>query len=354
MTLKEQIFDLFEQLPETEQSSVLQELHSRGISETILIEDAPILNCPHCNSKLFVKNGKRGELQKYRCKLCCKIFSSRTGTPYHKIKKLDKFEAYKSLMFEGYLPLKKIAAEVGISIQTSFDWRHKILSGINQKDIEFQGITEIDDIWFLYSQKGRKGLDYSRKRGGRKGAGDNDFQAKLLITADRKANTDISLARVGRIKKSDIERKITGRFSEDCILVSDKHRSISCFAKSEGLDHISFKASDHSAGGEFHVQNVNSMASRLKGIINHSLRGVSTKYLQSYANWFKVSQSKLSENELNESILTGKNAWNIHKNREGIYKRFVENFSRRTYRCPVKREFKSQLPPDMLSKLNYI
>ena len=97
MTLKEQILDLFEQLPDTERPSLLQELYSRGISETILIEDAPMLSCPHCDSKLFVKNGKRGSLQKYRCKSCCKIFSSRTGTPLHKINKLDKFEAYKAL-----------------------------------------------------------------------------------------------------------------------------------------------------------------------------------------------------------------------------------------------------------------
>ena len=41
MTLKEQILDLFEQLPDTERPSLLQELYSRGISEMILIEDAP-------------------------------------------------------------------------------------------------------------------------------------------------------------------------------------------------------------------------------------------------------------------------------------------------------------------------
>lgn len=354
MTLKEQILDLFEKLTDPERQSLLHELNSRGVSESLLIEEASILCCPHCDSKLFVKNGKRGELQRYKCKSCCKVFTSRTGTPLHKIKKLDKFEAYKALMMGGYLPLKKIAAKVGISIQTAFDWRHKILSGINQDEGDFEGITEIDDIWFLYSQKGRKGLDYSRKRGGSKRAGDNDFQAKLLITSDRKSNTDISLIRVGRIKKSDIQRKITGRFSDDCTLVSDKHRSIASFAKSEGLKHISFKASEHSAGGELHVQNVNNMASRLKGIINHSLRGVSTKYLQSYANWFKLNSGVLSDNEINEVITKSKNAWEIHKNREGIYKRFIENFSRRTYRCPVKKVFKSQLNPDMISKLQYI
>jgi hypothetical protein len=160
-------------------------------------------------------------------------------------------------MMESYYPIKQIAKKVGISIQTAFDWRHKILSGTLKDDSAFEGITEIDDIWFLYSQKGRKGLDYSRKRGGSKRKGDNDFQAKLLITTDRNKTTDMSLARIGRLKKSDIERKVSGRFSEGASLVSDKHRSIAAFAKSENLDHVSFKASEHTAGGEYHVQNIN-------------------------------------------------------------------------------------------------
>ncbi len=51
-------------------------------------------------------------------------------------------------------------------------------------------------------------------------------------------------------------------------LVSDKHRSISAFAKAENVKHVSFISSKHTAGGEFHVQNVNNMASRLKSIVN--------------------------------------------------------------------------------------
>ena len=67
----------------------------------------------------------------------------------------------------------------------------------------------------------------------------------------------MSLVRIGRLKKSDIQRKVSGRFTEGGTLVSDKHRSISSFAKSEHLEHISFKASEHTAGGEYHVQNIN-------------------------------------------------------------------------------------------------
>jgi transposase-like protein len=251
-------------------------------------------------------------------------------------------------MMEGYYPLKKMAKKIGISIQTAFDWRHKILSGSSNEGAKFEGITEIDDIWFLYSQKGRKGLDYSRKRGGSKRAGDNDFQAKLLVTSDRKSNTDLSVVKIGRLSKSDIQRKISGRFSPDSILVSDKHRSIASFAHSEGIKHVSFKANQHSAGGEYHVQNVNSLASRLKGTINHSLRGVSTKYLQSYANWVQMMSQNLTNAEINKMLTKNKSAWDMHKNREGIYKWFIENFSRRTYRCPVKRTFVSKLGPDLI------
>lgn len=350
MTTKEHIFALFKILPDTERQELLQELNSSRISETVLLEGAPIVSCPHCDSKLFVKNGTRSGLQKYRCKSCCKIFTSRTGTVLHRIQKLDKFDLYKSLMMDSYHPMKKLMKKVGISMQTAFDWRHKILSTKSNEPESFEGITEIDDIWFLYSQKGRKGLDYSRKRGGSKRAGDNDFQAKLLITSDRNAKTDLSLVRIGRIKKSDIQRKISGKLSKNCILVSDKHRSISSFAKSEGVEHISFISSDHTAGGEFHVQNVNNMASRLKHIINHSLRGVSTKYLQSYANWFKLKQGK----DIDKEISNNKQVSTIHQNREGIYKRFIENFSKRTYRCPVKRHFTCELDPDMVAKLQYI
>jgi len=128
MTAKERIIELFESLSDNERSMLLQELNRKGFSVTVIVEDAPVLICPQCESKLWVRNGKRGGLQKYKCKSCCTVFTSRTGTPFHKIQKPDKFEAYKVLMLEGYIPLKTMAAKVGISIQTAFDWRHKILN----------------------------------------------------------------------------------------------------------------------------------------------------------------------------------------------------------------------------------
>ena len=156
MNTHDEILRLFSSLTREDKSQVLQELNQTTIEETVRIEDAHVISCPHCKSTLFVKNGKRGEIQKYKCKACCRVFSSTTGTSLHRLQKPAKFELYKSLMMESYYPIKQIAKKVGISVQTAFDWRHKVLSGTVKDDTAFEGITEIDDIWFLYSQKGRK------------------------------------------------------------------------------------------------------------------------------------------------------------------------------------------------------
>lgn len=157
MTRQEKILELYSGLSLEDKKLVLDKLNKIDSEPESKIRDKTFVSlCPHCESSLIVKNGKRAELQKYKCKTCCKTFSYRTKSCLHKIKKTEKFKAYKSLMFENYYTLKQMASKIGISIQTSFDWRHKILSSLNNEDVTFPGITEIDDIWFLYSQKEEK------------------------------------------------------------------------------------------------------------------------------------------------------------------------------------------------------
>jgi hypothetical protein len=113
-------------------------------------------------------------------------------------------------------------------------------------------------------------------------------------------------------------------------------------------------ASEHTGGGGYPVQNINGMASKLKGIINHSFRGVSTKYLQSFTNWYLLKSRRLNSENFSNVLVQNKDAVDVHKNREAIYKRFIENFSRRTYRCPVKRSFVSKMDLELIDKLNFI
>lgn len=347
MQIQEKIKRLFAKLDKAEQKKVLRSLENKSQPLDSTVKQAPVTTCPYCESTDFSKNGKRGTIQRYVCKSCVKVFSGKTGTFLHGIKNGKKFKRYFNLMLEQFLPLSVMSEKIGISHQTAFDWRHKILSGLNITTEEFNGITEIDDIWFLYSQKGRKGLKYSRVRGGSRRQGDNKYQVKLLITADRENQRDMSVLKIGRISKSDIQSKIGGKFNESCTLVSDKHRSISSFAKSEGIRHKSFISSNHTAGNDYHVQTVNNMATRLKEVVNHRLKGVSTKYLQNYSNWFgqieEIKNQPKGILKVKKTLLKNKEAWDIFTNTEKDYKSFIKTHSERTYRCPTKRKWKTNI-----------
>ncbi len=97
------------------------------------------------------------------------------------------------------------------------------------------------------------------------------------------------------------------------------------------------------------------MAGRLKDIINRDLRGVSTKYLQIYANWFALTEKENPSDDLKRALLKNTDSWELYTSMEAIYKRFIENLSQRTYRCPVKKRYKSHVVNlDKVSKMEYI
>lgn len=111
-----------------------------------------------------------------------------------------------------------------------------------------------------------------------------------------------------------------GKFNKKTILVSDKHQSIAAFANSAKIKHESFKASDHITAGGKGVQRVNNIAERLKTSVNRTLHGVSTKYLQMYANWFQTMENhkgKVRGNEVfQKTMLSNKTTWDVSNETE--------------------------------------
>jgi transposase-like protein len=117
------------------------------------------LTCPHCNeSGKFKKNGTYRGRQRYLHKTCGHTFNDLTNTPIHRTKFPQKWASYLKAMEQGY-SLRKCAKLVGISLQTSFEWRHKILHALSQiKSQTLEGIVETDETYVLYSEKGKRKL----------------------------------------------------------------------------------------------------------------------------------------------------------------------------------------------------
>ena len=332
--LKKALLDL----SQTDRTSLIKEVEQANSQHDSVIRtrraklDNKQGKCPHCGSFKYNNFGMDKGSKRYRCKVCKRTFTEFTGTWLSKIHKKALTGDYLKLMNEEK-SLDKIKVELGINKKTAFDWRHKILSGIeNSGKGPFQGITESDETFFLISEKGTKQTSRSpRKRGGNaKKRGINNVQVAVIVTADRLSEIDMTLARIGRIKKIDIQRAIGERISGQTILCSDSHVSYKGFAIDKKIEHHAIRANlkQYVKKKIYHVQHVNSIDSRMKKWIENRFMGVSTKYLQKYLNWFRSKEMlKGSVNfieEFTNQSLENMTAWNSFKAISSNFEKLIQ------------------------------
>ncbi len=283
--------DFFVNSSSSIQQEIVASLLSLSLQESEVkdIGDIKAITCPHCSEHRIRANGKLKGVQRYVCNGCKKNFSETTGKFWYNIKKKDKLNRYLYCLLSGY-SIRKSAKETGISIQTSFDWRHKLLTSFSSISVEeFQGIVESDDLFFAYSEKGNRHLDRKPKKRGEKAgkAGINDEKVAVVATCDRSGNKDFKVATRGRISKKDLDKILKGKLDKADVLCSDSHRSYGAFAKANTITHKKFNASkgQRTVDKIYHVQNVNNLDMRLRKFMK-TFNGVATKYLQNYLNWF--------------------------------------------------------------------
>jgi len=200
------------------------------------------------------------------------------------------------------LSIKKSAEICGISIRTSFMWRHKILDALRNSDkTELKGVIEADEAFFRVSYKGNRGFEFldrmPRRRGSsmfekrKRGASDEQVNVPCAIERETKS----SISKVGGLAKTS--RKInvfSNKFKKESILCTDKEASYIKFAKSYELEHIQFE-NFVSKKIIYHIQTINSFHTRLKRFIDQ-FYGVSTKHLNNYLIWNSVISEGSSRN----------------------------------------------------------
>ena len=300
MKTSQEIKEVFNTLPLGLQNELLgdllieQELQGKVLQEAS--EEVSINRikkpCPHCLSKKVYKRGKQKGVQMYKCNDCNKWYSETTGTPLYDIKLKSKWQAYLNCM-EQRMPIKKIAKELGISIQTSFDWRDKILSSLEQfVPVELSLEVECDELELALSNKGSKSLERKpRKRGSDfKPNQDTDEITTVQVVTAVQRNGDKYLKAVAskRLSKEQITKALEGKLAENTVLITDKHPSYKAFAKDNPtIKHKALLAKDHVDKNDktIHLQRVNNVHSQLRTFLR-PFNGVSSKYLQNYLNWY--------------------------------------------------------------------
>lgn len=261
-------------------------------------------SCPHCGGKHYYRFGKDKGAQRFKCKDCGRTFTEYTGTWQEGLHKKGLVGRYLELMSEQK-SLDKISATLKINKKTAFDWRHKILGTFKQDEgSSFSGIVESDETFFEESEKGNRHLARPpRKRGSSpKNPGISDNKAKVIVTADRKNDLNMTCCGHGRLTKKDIVESLHTPLPKDVVLCSDGHASYKGYASDNRLKHVVLREDlkQRVKLERFHIQHVNSLHNRLKKWIAGTFWGVATKYLQNYLNWFKAIETVL-KNEKNQT-----------------------------------------------------
>lgn len=133
----------------------------------------------------------------------------------------------------------------------------------------FSGIAEMDETYFLYSEKGKRKITgrKARKRGdASQFRGISKEQVCVLATRDRQKQTYSKVLGQGRIVKTKLDQAIGSKVSTTNTLCTDAWRAFKAYAKEKGIEHYPFKSDGKERiKGLYHIQNVNNYHSRLKG-----------------------------------------------------------------------------------------
>ena len=265
------------------------------------------MDCPHCQSPHTIRRGIVKGVEQFTCKACGKHFRSSYGTALFRIQRKDKWQGYLRLMEQGY-SIKKAAKELGISIQTSFDWRHKILSSLQTAlPAKIGGIVECDDLQLPQSNKGSRKL---KRKPRKRGSDGHKLKARKVIVVTAISRSKGAIATVVDAKKlssKNAEAALENRLENDTVLITDKASAYNAISrKNDTITHQKIKSSKNrrvKPQDKIHLQTINNQHKQIRNFLA-PFNGVATKYLPNYLNWFLYRQTQNGNREKVKDMLT--------------------------------------------------
>lgn len=258
-----------------------------AIAESRRSGDAP---CPHCDHEHVQPWGQSNGLQRWRCKSCRRTFNVLTGTPLAGLRKRELWLEHGRALTDG-VSLRNVAERCNVALSTAFRWRHRHLQAPSDiQASQLAGIVEADETYFLRSAKGSRKLigRPARPRGGTASTrGLSEEHMPVLIARDRHGAT-VAAPLFDRSEDS-LAYHLEPVLAHDALLVTDGAKAYGALARRLGLGHVglNISAGEHVREGIYHVQNVNSWASGLKGWMRR-FKGIATKNMSTYLGWRRL------------------------------------------------------------------
>lgn len=265
--------------------------------------------CPYCHKPShMIKKGFSSGKQRFLCKECNHVFTynSHTITSYSKIDRSMFLKIVQDTL--AFVPIKKTAADLDLSIPCVFENRHKFLCALEELlDSENQilsGTIEIDETFELKSNKGTRNISRkARKRGEpSKYRGISHEQICIVTTTDRNGHEIFKMVGFGKPTTKSILKYFSKSLAKKSTLYTDGAFCYDKLAQDTQCTLVQLK--DHNAYNQVeHINTVNYIHSFIKRQLAQ-YRGIATKYINRYLSLFVFTRrfQEMDDNEIMEII----------------------------------------------------
>ena len=259
--------------------------------------------CPRCGSVAIVKKGKsRNGGQRYLCRDCGRTFGMASerilGTS--KLPK-ETWMAYAEC-FVLMLPLRECAERCHVCLKTAYTMRHRLIVCLSAYSPAFtveRGCgCELDETYFPESFKGNHTKSSfvmprpSRHRGKQvRKRGLSREQICVMTGVNDSNETFFEVSGRGALSSRRAMDVLRGRIEAGSLVATDKATAyVDVLAELDVAAHLAYDSRDRSKGTINRVNAVHSMLASFMG----RFRGVSTKHLTAYLEWFRWCRTFLT------------------------------------------------------------
>ncbi len=255
----------------------------------IIKQEKNNLNCPHCNSNNIIKYGfSETKIQRYKCKDCNICFNSTTNSVcYHSKITFDKWKIFFECMSDK-LSIRKTAAKMEVNKNTVFAMRHKVLKALKifRENVKLTGQVEADEVSIPINFKGLSQNKMPRFSKKRKSASKKlNHKVCILGAIDENDNEFLEIVGNGELTSDEVKKSLGSKSDNISLLITDCRSSYEAFAKENNIKLEQIKSGTYKNLNGYTLSEINGLHSNFFGFLS-SFRGVSTKHLQGYIDWF--------------------------------------------------------------------
>ena len=187
--------------------------------------------------------------------------------------------------------LRRIAEENNISLLSSFRLRHKILYALKSfiENIKLSGSIQSDEKYFSINLKGTKPYNmprHSKKRTSTSSPyrGISHHKICVVSSIDENDNLLLKIVGLGRCTTEMLKDSLGIKLSNAKTVTADSASAYQEFCREYNLTLNAIPSGFHS-DGIFNIAEINGIHSQLELWIS-KFRGISTRHLQEYLDWF--------------------------------------------------------------------